>query len=166
MDSATQSAPPWPPTPIPRHNPRLIARKEASPDQTYASEATFDIKPEVRDHKFVEDTWPNLAPVKFEPKVELDPRQGLDEEDDDSLEDHFVAKVAGCRLASASSSAQSVELTDIPPKSLGPATTPRQRGRPKGSRNCQQDLVVDPEAPQEVSTPRKFASAHDNMALQ
>ena len=136
------------------------------PDRTEAPEATFNIKPDVGDHKFVEDTWPHLAPVKFEPKVELDPRQGLDEEVNDSLEDRFVAKVAGCRLASASSSAQSVESTDIPPKSLGPATTTRQRGRPKGSRNRQRDLVVDPEAPQEVLTPQKFASAHDNMALQ
>ena len=105
-------------------------------------------------------------PVKFEPKVELDPRQGISEDDDYSLEDRFVASVAGFRLASASSSAQSVESTDVPSKSLGPATTPQQRRRPKESCNRRRVPVVDPEAPQEVSTLQKFAGSRDNMALQ
>ena len=77
-----------------------------------------------------------------------------------------MAKIAGFRLASASSSAQSVHSTEVPPKNLGPATTPRQRVRPKGAKNWRRDPVVDPEAPLEVLTPLKFAGAHDNMALR
>ena len=85
MDSATQSDPPWPLSPIPRHNPCLLARENASPNREETQEATFDIKPDVGANVYVEDTWPELAPVKFDPMVELDPRQGLNEDDDDSL---------------------------------------------------------------------------------
>ena len=167
MNSATQSAPPWPLTPIPRHNPCILA-PNSSPNRAEAPEAEYNIKPDIGEgNVYVQDTWPDLAPVKFEPAVELDPRQAPDEtSDDDSLGKKFVAKIAGCRLASASSSAQSVESTKVPPNNLGPTTTPRQHGRPKGAKNRRRDPVVDPEAPLVTVTPRKWAGTHDNMALQ
>ena len=41
-------------------------------------------KPDVGgDNVYVEDMWPELAQVKFEPAVELDPRQALGEDTDD-----------------------------------------------------------------------------------
>ena len=81
-NSATQSAPPWPLTPkILRQNPRLIVPDDESVSpkvvQIKKVEESFDIKPDVDDSKavFIAETWPALAPVKFEPRVELDPRQ-------------------------------------------------------------------------------------------
>ena len=99
MNSATQSAPPWPLTPIPRHNPRILA-PNASPNR--AEEVSYDIKPDIGEgNVYIQDTWPELSLVKFEPAVELDPRQAPDEtSDNDWLEKKFVAKIAGCRLAS------------------------------------------------------------------
>ena len=74
MNSATQSAPPWPLTHVPRQNPRIIAQN-ASPNRE-SNKVSFDIKPDIGEGNiFVKDTWPELAPVKFEPTVELDPRQ-------------------------------------------------------------------------------------------
>ena len=133
------------------------------------AEESFNIKPDLSgNYVFVKDTWSTLAPVKFEPTVELDPCQAPSEDIYalDDFEDKFSAKIAGVHLASASSSAQSVDSVEVPPKSLGAATTPRQRRRPKGSQNWQRNPVVDPEALLEVSTPRKFAGADDNMALR
>ena len=136
MNSVTQSAPPWPLTPVPRHNPRILAQ-DASPNRE-SHKVEYDIKPDIGENMYVQDTWPEIALVKFEPAVELDPRQAPDETtDDDSFEEMFVAKIAGFHLVSASSSAQSVESVDVPPCDLGPATTPRQRGRPKWSKNRQ-----------------------------
>ena len=90
------------------------------------------------ENTYIQDTWPEPAPVKFEPAMELDPRQAPNETtDDDSLEEKFVAKITRFHLVSASSSAQSVESVDVPPCNLGLATTPRQLGRPKGSKNRQ-----------------------------
>ena len=131
-------------------------------------EESFDIKADVVNSNavFIVDTWPALASVKFEPRVELDPRQAPDEDNDDSFEETFTARIAGVRLVSASSSAKSVESVEFLPNTLDPATTPRQRRRPKGSKNRRRDPVVDPDAPQEVMMPRKFAGAHDNMALR
>ena len=118
---------------------------------------SYNIKPDISEgNVYVQDTWPDLALVKFEPAVELDPRQALDEtSDDDSLQKKFVAKIAGCRLASTSSSAQSVESTEVPSNNLGPTTTPRQRGRLKGAKNWRRDPEVDPEAPLVIATPRQ-----------
>ena len=166
-DGATQSAVPWPLTPIPRQNPRLIAQGDVSPKHAEVPEETFDIKPDVSGNNvYDEDTWPELAPVKFEPAVELNPRQALGKAtDDDSLEEKFMARIAGVPLASASSSAQSLESGKVPPNNLGLATTLRQCKRPKRSRNWRRDPVVDPEAPLEVLTPRKFAGSHNNLAL-
>ena len=137
MEGVTQNAPPWPLTLIPRQNPRLLAQGDVLPKHAEVPEETFDIKPDVGgDNEYVEDTWPELAPVKFQPAVELDPRQALGEAiDDDSLEEKFVAKVACVHLASASSSAQSLESIEVPPSNLGPAKTSRQRRRPKGAKN-------------------------------
>ena len=84
-EKVTQSAPPWPLTPIPRQNPRLLAQddEDASPENGGIVEEFFDIEPDVGgDNVFVEDTWPELAPVKFEPKLELDPRQAHGENAD------------------------------------------------------------------------------------
>ena len=96
--------------------------------------------------------------------MELDPCQAAD--DDDSFEESFNARIAGVCLVSASSSAQFVESVEVPPGTLGPASTPGQRGRPRGSKNCWLDQVVDPDALMEIVTPQKFAGAHDNMALR
>ena len=69
MDSATQSAPLWPLTPITRHNPRLLAQ-DASPNRAEVPEVTFDIKPDIgKGNVYVEDMWPELAPLKFEPAI-------------------------------------------------------------------------------------------------
>ena len=78
-DSATQSAPPWPLTPKtlrqnPRHpfpNEEIVAPKV---EQIEEIEETFNLKPDVDNAVFIADTWPALAPVKFEPEIALDPR--------------------------------------------------------------------------------------------
>ena len=171
-NSATQSAPTWPLTPKTlRQNPRLPfpVNKIVVPKFKQIEEVkeSFDLKPDVDKSNavFIADTWLALAPVKFEPRVELDPRQAPDEDDDNSFEETFTGRIAGVRRVSASSFPQSVESVEVPPNTLGPVTTPQQRGRPKGSKNRRRDPVVDLDAPQEVMTPRKFAGAHDNMAL-
>ena len=56
---ATQSAPPWPLTPIPQENPRLLAQenKSVSPIVADVAEESFDIKPDVSgNYVFIEDT--------------------------------------------------------------------------------------------------------------
>ena len=170
-DSATQSAPPWPLTPrtlgqnarlpFPDNDNEIVAPKV---EQIEENEVTFNLKPDIDNAVFIADTWPALTPVKS--LVELDPCQAPDEDNDDSFEETFTATIAGVRLVSASSSAKSVESVEFLPNTLDPATTPRQRRRPKGSKNRRRDPVVDPDAPQEVMMPRKFAGAHDNMALR
>ena len=93
-ENATQSAPPWPLTPIPRQNPRLLAPENESVSQKDAevAEESFDIKPEISGNNvFIEDMWPALAPVKFEPSMELDPRQAPGKDADDSFEKKFGA---------------------------------------------------------------------------
>ena len=126
-------------------------------------EAAIDVKPDVfaPDAVFIADIWPALAPVKVEPQVAFDPRQASDFDSDDT----FNARIAGFRLATASLLAQSVISVDVPPNTLGPAKTPQSLRRPKGSKNRRCDPVVDHDATPEVGTPRKFARAHDNMAL-
>ena len=85
MEGATQCAPPWPLTPIPRQNPRLLAQGSVSPKHAEVLEEIYDIKQDVSTNNvYVKDTWPELAPVKFEPAMELDPCQALDETTDDS----------------------------------------------------------------------------------
>ena len=60
---------------------------------------------------FIEDTWPALA---------WNSTQAPDEDADDSFEEKFSARIAGVHLASASSSAQSVDSVEVPPKTRVP----------------------------------------------
>ena len=88
-----------------------------SPIVAEVAKELFDIKPDVSsNYLFIEDTWSALAPVKFKPTVELDPGQAPSEDANDSFEEKFSARIAGVRLASASSSAQSVDSVEVPPK--------------------------------------------------
>ena len=129
-----------------------------------------DVKPDVDsegslDVEFTGDTWPKLEPIQFKAQLPIDPRQAfVDEPEDDN--EILCKQVVGVHLVSASSSEQSLPSTDVPQPALGPAASPRKWGRPKGSKNRRRDPVDDPNAVPAITTPRKYAGAHNNMALR
>ena len=172
VKSATQSAPPWPlTTPLRRRNPRLSTIAPISDDEegepandavNQKVEVSLELKEEDVnvDVVHIKDTWPALALVKFEPDPPADARQRFDSTDDD-----VSARIAGICIASASSSAQSLEV-GVPTPALGPAATQRRRGRSRGSKNRRVYPVVDPDAPAVIKPPSKWGGIHDNMGLR
>ena len=104
-----------------------------SPKDAKIVEKSFDIKTNVADNNavFIKDTWPALAPVKFKPHVELDPRQAPDKDADDLFEETFSARIAIVRLTFASLSAQSVDSVEVPPNNLGPGQRLDNANAPK-----------------------------------
>ena len=85
----------------------------------------------------VADTWPELAPIKFEPEPTVDPHQDVNFSDE---EDAFSrARVASVCLASTSSSAQSLDIAlPLTPKrqqeqAPGPHCGPQRNAGPRVS---------------------------------